>query len=206
MAIWYESPAARFEEALPIGAGRFGAMVYGVPEKELLQLNEDSVWSGGPRSRVNPDAKTALPEIRRLIAEGKISAAEKLAFQKMQGCPPNCRHYMPLGDLTAAFTLPAGEISDYRRSLDLETGICTVTFRCGGVQVKREVFASFPAQVIVLRQTADAPFSAEITMDGRDDYYGGILFDYYLHTIERYVRNYHSGILFNYFFHYHSVV
>lgn len=171
MAIWFESPAARFEEALPIGAGRFGAMVYGVPEKELLQLNEDSVWSGGPRSRVNPDAKTALPEIRRLIAEGKISAAEKLVFQKMQGCPPNCRHYMPLGDLTAAFTLPAGEISDYRRSLDLETGICTVSFRCGGVQVKREVFASFPAQVIVLRQTADAPFSAEITMDGRDDYY-----------------------------------
>lgn len=169
--LWYRSPAERFEEALPVGCGRIGAMLYGKPDCALLRLNEDSVWSGGPRSRVNPDAKAALPEVRRLLSEGRIAAAEALAFQAMQGCPPNCRHYMPLGDLSVKLTLPDAKIKDYKRSLDLETGVYSVTFTCGGVQYRREVFASYPAQVIVLRQTADAPFSASVSMDGRDDYY-----------------------------------
>jgi alpha-L-fucosidase 2 len=97
--LWYQQPAEDFNSALPVGNGRIGGMVYGKPEKELIQLNEDSVWSGGMRNRVNPDALNSLEEIRQLINEEKIPEAEQLAFRKLQGVTPNCRHYMPLGNL-----------------------------------------------------------------------------------------------------------
>ena len=99
----YTSPATSFTEALPIGNGRIGGMVYGGIGKDLIGLNEDSIWSGGPRYRVNPDAREGLAEVRRLLFEGDIPAAEKIVFEKMQGIPEGCRHYMPLGDLTIEF-------------------------------------------------------------------------------------------------------
>lgn len=169
--LWYRSPASCFEEALPIGAGRFGAMLYGSPECEYLQLNEDSVWSGGLRSRVNPDAKQHYPEVRRLIMEGHIAEAEALAFQTMQGCPPNMRHYMPLGDLSVRLDLPEGEITDYCRMLELGNAVYAVSFRKGDAVFHREVFASYPAQCIVMHLTGTVPFSVSALMDGRDDYY-----------------------------------
>lgn len=169
--IWFSAPAERFEESIPIGAGRFGAMLYGAPEQEFLRLNEDSVWSGGLRSRVNPDAKQKLPEIRALIRSGKIREAETLAFRHLQGCPPNMRHYMPLGDLSVKLTLPKDDVTDYIRMLDLENAVCTVSYRVGGVQFRREIIASHPADCILIRLTADQPFTAEISVDGRDDYY-----------------------------------
>jgi len=170
-SLWYQKPAGCFEEALPIGAGRFGAMLYGAPECELLRLNEDSVWSGGPRSRINPDAASALPQVRALILQGRIADAQKLAFEKMQGCTPNMRHYMPLGDCSVRLNLPEGDITDYRRSLDLETAVYSVSFTVGNVHFQREIIASYPDQCLVVHMTADAPFDAEISMDGRDDYY-----------------------------------
>ncbi|MBP0987275.1 MAG: glycoside hydrolase family 95 protein, partial [Oscillospiraceae bacterium] len=167
--LWYRHPAACFEEALPVGSGRFGAMLYGEAEAELVRLNEDSLWSGGPRERINPDAKESLGEIRRLILNGQIAEAETLAFQKMQGCPKDMRHYTPLGDLTVRLSLPDGEVTDYLRTLDLSSAAYSVTFRKGGALFSRAVFASHPAQCIILHFTGEQPFSAVLSMDGRDD-------------------------------------
>ena len=169
--LWYRQPAAAFEEALPVGAGRFGAMLYGKPECEFMHLNEDSVWSGGPRSRINPDAYAGFQAIRGLIREGKIAQAEKLAFEKMQGCPPNMRHYMPLGDLSIRLELPEGEITDYKRELDLTQGVYGVSFRIDGRLYRRTVIASAPADCLLLRFTSEIPITLTASIDGRDDYY-----------------------------------
>lgn len=167
--LWYQKPASCFEEALPIGAGRFGAMLYGDPEEALLRLNEDSLWSGGPRSRINPDAQPGLAEVRELLSAGKIADAETVAFQKMQGCPPDMRHYTPLGDLHVKFDLPNCAVTDYVRELDLASAVSSVKFRKDGKQFTREVFASAPAQCIIMRFKGEIPFSAAISMSGRED-------------------------------------
>ena len=97
--LFYRTPASRWEEALPIGNGRLGAMVFGDPISERLQLNEDSLWYGGPRDRHNPDALKHLPDIRRLIFAGKLREAERLASLALTAVPETQRHYVPLGDL-----------------------------------------------------------------------------------------------------------
>ena len=126
----YTKPAEDFNEALPIGNGRIGGMVYGRPEQELIGLNEDSIWSGGLRHRINPNAKTALPEVRRLLAEGDIPAAEKLAFETMQGINPNSRHYMPLGDLRMDFrNTDKDQITGYERTLDIGNAVAGSKYR-----------------------------------------------------------------------------
>ena len=153
----FEEPANKWDEALPIGNGRLGAMVYGQPEREQLQLNEDSVWYGGPRNRNNPDAKENLPEIRRLIFEGELAEAERLARLALSGLPETQRHYLPLGRLMLDVILPDGKLEQYTRTLDLDSGTVTVSFTQGGVAFKRELFASHPDQVIVVRMTADRP-------------------------------------------------
>src|SRR5690242_19396658 len=102
-ALLFDGPAADWEEASPVGNGRLGAMVYGQPRQERLQLNEDSVWYGGPRDRNNPDARANLPEIRRLIFEGKLKEAERLARLALSGLPESQRHYLPLGHLLLDF-------------------------------------------------------------------------------------------------------
>lgn len=153
----FHDPATKWEEALPIGNGRLGAMVYGQPHKERLQLNEDSVWYGGPRDRNNPDALEHLPEIRRLIFEGKLEEAERLALLSLSGLPETQRHYLPLGHLHLEFALPEGEIESYERTLDMDSGCVTVAFKAGGVSYRRELFASFPDQAIIMRLAADCP-------------------------------------------------
>jgi alpha-L-fucosidase 2 len=168
----YDAPAEDFNQALPVGNGRIGAMVFGKPEKELIRLNEDSIWSGGLRHRINPDALEGLEEVRSLIREGDIPAAEKTAFEKMQGVSPNSRHYMPLGNLSIDMELP-GKAREYCRQLDLSDAVTECSFTCDGIRFTRSVFASAPDQVIVVKISADQPgavtFSASI--DGRDDYY-----------------------------------
>ena len=99
----YTTPAKSFDEAMPIGNGRIGGMVYGGVKRDLINLNEDSIWSGGPRHRVNPDAREGFEEVRRALLAGDIRTAEKTAFKKMQGIPEGSRHYMPLGDLIMEF-------------------------------------------------------------------------------------------------------
>ncbi|MBB3113698.1 alpha-L-fucosidase 2 [Paenibacillus phyllosphaerae] len=153
----YDHPAKEWNEALPIGNGRLGGMVFGQPIAERIQLNEDSVWYGGPRDRNNPDTLEHLPEIRKLIFEGKLKEAERLALLAMSGLPETQRHYLPLGDLTLNFDHTSGEVKDYGRRLDLEEATVRVSYEAGGVTYTREIFASFPDQAMVIRLTADRP-------------------------------------------------
>lgn len=161
--IWYRQPAAEWNEALPIGNGRLGGMIFGKAAKEKIQLNEDSVWYGGPKERNNPDALQHLPQIRQWIAEGRIRDAEKLAVMALSGVPEGQRHYMPLADLTLAFAGHEGEVEDYRRELDLSTGIVSVTYRTGGVRYNREILSSHVDQVLTVRLEADMPGALSLT-------------------------------------------
>jgi len=159
----FEEPAKCWEEAVPVGNGRLGAMVYGQLQQERLQLNEDSVWYGGPRDRNNPDARENLPEIRRLIFEGKLKEAERLAVMALSGLPETQRHYLPLGHVLLDFTLPAGSPEHYARVLDMDSGIVSVTFRQGGISFTRDIFASYPDQAIIIHLTADRPGAISFT-------------------------------------------
>ena len=159
LRLWYEKPAAAWVEALPIGNGRLGAMVFGDPLRERLALNEDTLWSGGPTDWNNPDAKTWLPKVREAVFAGRYAEADALT-KKMQG--PYNQSYQPLGDLLLDFDV-AGKVEGYRRELDLDRAVATTTFRADGAVHTREVFASFPDQVIVLRVSADRPGQVSFT-------------------------------------------
>ncbi len=185
--LWYSEPAPLlpgyletggqrigWEEALPIGNGRLGGMVYGGIAEERIQLNEDSVWYGGPRDRNNPDAPKHLPEIRQLLREGRIREAEQLSIMALSGIPDGQRTYQTLGEMLLTFTEPAGmtgavaattagfaddivvrDAQEYHRSLDLRTAITDTDFRMGDTRYRREAFASYPDQVMVIRMTAE---------------------------------------------------
>jgi alpha-L-fucosidase 2 len=170
--LWYEKPAENFDQALPIGNGRIGAMVFGGAADEVLKLNEDSVWSGGKRNRNNPDAREGLEEVRKLLREERIPEAEKIAFEKLQGVTPNSRHYMPLGDLNLHMDF-TGKAKQYQRSLDLEHALATVRFTANDITYVREAFVSEPDRVLVLHIAASEPGMVNLraTLDGRDDYY-----------------------------------
>ena len=156
LVVWYDSPASRWVEALPVGTGRLGAMVFGGTQTERLQLNEDTLWAGGPYDPNNPEALAALPEVRRLIFEGKYMEAHALAKARMMAKPLVQMPYQTPGDLLLSFP----EITDvvsYRRALDLDTAITRTTFESGGATFERQVFASPVDQVIVVRLTSDKP-------------------------------------------------
>lgn len=156
LTLWYRAPAASWNEALPVGNGRLGAMVFGGVEQEHLQLNEETWWSGGPYDPVVKGAATALPEIRRLLFAGDIPRAHDLFGRRMMGVPYEQMKYQPLGDLLLSF--PTGRaVTDYRRALDLDQGVVRVTYRADGVTYTREVFASTPDQVLVMHLSADRP-------------------------------------------------
>lgn len=157
LTVWFDRPATNWErEALPIGNGRLGAMVFGGTEKERIQLNEDTLWSGGPRDTTNPLALDALPKVRKLLFEGKPDEAIKMADDYLMGRPMRIKPYQSLGDLRLEFPGHASA-TDYRRELDLETGTVRITYRVGETNFTREIFASHPDQVIVLRISADKP-------------------------------------------------
>lgn len=172
LTLWYTRPATNWErEALPLGNGRLGAMVFGGPARERLQLNEDSLWAGGPRDCNNPEARAALPEVRRLLFAGRPVEAMKLAGEKMMGRPMTLRPYQSLGDLRLEF--PGHEAAqDYRRELDLDTAVARVRYRVGEVTYTREVFVSHPDQVLVLRLTASAPgrLTFFVTLDREQEF------------------------------------
>ena len=166
LRLWYNAPAKEWVEALPVGNSRLGAMVFGGVREERIQLNEKTMWSGSPQDADNPEAKEALPGIRRLIFEGKYSEAEELAAQKLvckgpgsslgqaNSSPFGC--YQTLGDLHLTFD-HGDECSDYLRDLDLRNAVASVSYRAGGARYRREVFASAPARVIAIRITSDKP-------------------------------------------------
>lgn len=162
--LFYEQPAKDWNEALPIGNGRLGGMIFGGVEFEQIQLNEDSVWYGGPRDRNNPDALKNLPEVRRLLSEGELKKAESLAVLAMSGIPATQRHYEPLGDLYFSQLHGEGEVSSYRRELDLQKGIVNIHYKIGEIEFNREVFSSYPSQVMVLRITASEKQSISLQL------------------------------------------
>lgn len=150
LVLRYDRPANQWVEALPIGNGRLGAMVFGGIAHERLQLNEDTLWAGGPYDPANPEALAALPEIRRLIAAGDYSAAQHYAQEHFMSRPLRQMPYQTLGDLL--FTFPGSEaIRDYQRSLDLDTAVARTEYKIGGSLYVREAFVSPVDQVIVLR-------------------------------------------------------
>lgn len=155
LKMWYNKPAKVWNEALPVGNGRLGAMVFGEPEKELVQLNEATFWSGGPSNNDNPDALEALPVVRQLIFEGKYDEAQNLINQKLTAKQLHGSMFQPIGNLNLTFGHT--NFTDYYRELDIEKAVFTTSYKVDGVTYKREVFASEPDQVIVLRLTADKP-------------------------------------------------
>lgn len=152
----YAQPAEKWEEALPVGNGRLGAMVFGGVATERLQLNEGTLWAGGPYDPVNPEARAALPEARRLIDEGRYKEADALLSAKVMAKPLKQMPYQTVGDLLLTFADTA-TVGDYRRELDLDSATTSVAFTRDGVRYTREVFASAPDNVIVVRLAADEP-------------------------------------------------
>lgn len=163
LKLWYREPAAQWDEALPVGNGRLGAMVFGGVELERLQLNEETVWAGGPRDANNPAALKALPDVRRLLFEGKELEATKLAERTMLGIPPHVESYQPLGDLWIEMA-DIEEVSGYRRWLDLRSATAVTEFTHRGARLRREVFASAPDNVLAVRLVSDAAFSARVRL------------------------------------------
>ena len=151
--LWYTQPATCFTEALPLGNGRLGAMVYGGTSEEHLSLNEDTLWSGGPKGGVVPGARAALPQIREALRHEDYGLAEILCKQ-VQGA--FTQTYLPLGDLRIVLS-HAGDVTDYQRELNLAEAITRVRYSVDGVDYQRECFISHPAQVMVMRLTAEQP-------------------------------------------------
>lgn len=156
LALWYEQPASNWFEALPVGNGRLGGMVFGGTERERIALNEDTLWSGEPRETVRYDAQQHLDYVRRLLFAGKHAEAESWIERYMQG--PEIESYMPMGDLELLFEA-GGVITDYRRELDLENGIVRVQYRSGGVLRTREVFVSAADQIMAVRLQSEEKLS-----------------------------------------------
>ncbi|WP_428938105.1 glycoside hydrolase family 95 protein [Fontivita pretiosa] len=157
MQLWYPKPATQWIEALPVGNGRLGAMVFGGPARERLQFNEDTLWTDGPRDYSHPGAAEVLPTLRQLLWEGKQKEAEALAMERFMSVPLRQSSYQPVGDVYIDFP-GHEEVLEYRRSLDLRTAIARVSYRTAqGVSFTREVFSSYPDQAIVVRISADKP-------------------------------------------------
>ncbi|MFD0715425.1 glycoside hydrolase N-terminal domain-containing protein [Paenibacillus sp. GCM10027626] len=155
--LWYSKPASNWLEALPVGNGKLGAMVFGYAMEERLQLNEDSVWHGGVQKRENPDASAHLAEIRRLLFAGEPNRAERLAKLSLTSTPHFFGTYQPLGEMKLQFGGLQQPIEHYTRELDLQQAIASVSFQSGGIAYSREIFASAPDQAIIIRLTADRP-------------------------------------------------
>jgi alpha-L-fucosidase 2 len=168
----FAQPASKWPDALPVGNGRLGAMVFGNPSMERIQLNEESIWDGQPGlNRNNPLAGAAVPRIRELLFAGKVAEAEALATSDLLAVPRRMPCYQTLGDLHLDFSpmglAPETKVEDYVLKLDLDTAIVTTSFTHAGTRYTREVFSSAPDQVIVVRLTASAPgkLSFRATLD-----------------------------------------
>ncbi|MDR1497826.1 MAG: glycoside hydrolase family 95 protein [Puniceicoccales bacterium] len=153
LKLWYDTPAIRWEEALPVGNGRLGAMIFGDPTSEKIQLNEETVWAGKPNNNINPSALNALPSVRKLMFEKKWRDAQRLVNAKIMTRTNQGMPYQPVGDLHISF--PGHKtFSNFYRDLSLNNAIATTRYTANGVDYSREVFAAFNGNVIVVRLTA----------------------------------------------------
>ncbi|MBE2213627.1 MAG: glycoside hydrolase N-terminal domain-containing protein [Opitutaceae bacterium] len=158
LELWYRQPAADWHEALPVGNGALGAMVFGGTTHETIQLNHEAIWSAGPQAQNRAGAHAHLPEIRRLLFAHEFKQAEELVRRELLAEYGGGRSHQTLGDLHLEMPAAAdAEPSDYRRSLDLERGVAVTSFTIDGVRHRREVFASYPDKVLVVRLSADRP-------------------------------------------------
>jgi len=161
--LWYAQPAAKWTEALPIGNGRLGAMIFGGVTVERIQFNEDTLWTGQPHDYDRAGAGDQLAEIRHLLAAGKTDDAVALARAKFLSDPVRQKAYQPFGDLHLHF-LHAGDVADYRRELNLDSGIATTTFQAGDTTFRREALASYPDRAIVVHISANQPGKVSFTL------------------------------------------
>ena len=161
--LWYAQPAEKWTDALPIGNGRMGTMIFGGVFDERIQFNEDTLWKGQPHDYVREGAGEQLTEIRSLLAEGNITNAIALARSNFLSDPVRQKAYQPFGDLRLHFPGTA-DVTDYRRDLDLASAIASVSYRLGNVTFRREIFASYPDRAIVLHMTADKPGQINFTL------------------------------------------
>ncbi len=180
LKLWYNQPAKQWVEALPVGNGRLGAMVFGDPSGETIQLNENTVWAGQPNRNDNPDAKEALSEVRKLIFDGKYKEAQDLVNQKFISKASHGMPYQTVGNLRLNF--PGHEnYTNYYRELDLEKAVASSRYQINGVNYETRVFASYPDQVIVAQisadkaggvsflATMDRPSKVDISSPGNDE-------------------------------------
>jgi alpha-L-fucosidase 2 len=156
LRLWYDEPASKWTEALPLGNGRLGAMVYGTAPKEHLQLNEESLWAGEPTDVYPENFSENIRKLQALVLEGKISKARELGLEKLTKSPTSFRSYEPLADLWIEMDHAPG-IEDYHRQLDLRTGIAAVEYRLGNVRMKREVLISAVDDVLAVHLIASKP-------------------------------------------------
>lgn len=163
LELWYTRPAAQWVEALPVGNGRLGAMVFGGLRRERLQLNEDTLWAGSPYSPANPEARGALARVRELIFAGQYAEAEELVNRYLMAWPLKQMSYQPAADFWIEQDV-VGTPEKYRRSLDLDTAVARTEFALGGVTFTREVIASAAAGVIAVRMAADRPGSVSFAV------------------------------------------
>ncbi|KAJ6180670.1 hypothetical protein N7519_011131 [Penicillium mononematosum] len=163
--LWYQQPAEDWNSALPVGNGRLGAMVYGRTDTEMLQLNEDSVWYGGPQDRNPQDALEYLPRLREAIRAGNHAEAEKIAKLAFFANPISQRNYEPLGNLFLDLGHDPSQVTGYRRSLDLASATAHVSYECQGVRYERQVLASYPDDVLAIRMhsSSRAEFVVRLT-------------------------------------------
>ena len=153
--IYLDKPAAEWEDAYPVGGGSVGGMLFGGTDRERLQLNEESIWSGSVRDTTVPGFREKLDAVRALLLEGRGADADELASESMQGCFDRVKSYETAGDIYVTVS-GEGDVADYRRELLLDDGVASVTYK-GRVRIKRECFASYPSRLVAIRFTSDAP-------------------------------------------------
>lgn len=172
--LWYRQPAKEWEEALPLGNGRLGAMIFGGVVSERLQMNEESMWYGGRADRNNPDARKMLPQIRELILNGEIKKAEHLIKLALSGCPDSMHPYQTLGDIFLQFE-GVDNYTDYHRELNLEKAVYRQSFICAQTLYKREIFISKPDGVMVMHFLAEGNGKINLTASlGREKFFDGV--------------------------------
>lgn len=174
LRLWYRQPATEWLEALPIGNGSMGAMLYGGTQEDIVCLNEDTFWSGSPHDNNSPEALQYLPEVRRLIFEGKEAEAEKLVNKHfVKG--PHGQRFLPLGDLHIHFLQPQGSVTDYERDLNLEDALAHVSYQQGNATMKRTAFASIKDHVIVYHIESSRPLSFAVACRSQLPYHNNVL-------------------------------
>ena len=172
LKLWYNTPAQQWTDALPLGNGRLGAMIFGTPAQERIQINEETIWGGGPHNNVNYTAKDGLEQIRQALWEGRRSDAQALCDEYISSKSAHGMPYQTAGSLMLDFD-GITDFTDYYRELDLNRAVALTRFKANGVEYTRESFVSFPDQVIVMRLTASAKgalsFNASCNLPYREE-------------------------------------